>query len=62
LVALLGNVWDSYNAYNNHGWDSFDFSLNTTQGFTRLLMFLDKVFNLNMVVPQKPWTRFLKVQ
>ncbi len=62
LVALLGNGWDAYLAFDRQGWDSFDFSLWTTQGFSRLLMFLDKVVKLNMITPQKPWTRFLKVQ
>jgi hypothetical protein len=61
LLAFLGNGWDAKNAYKNYGWDSFDFTLQATQGLSRLLMFLDKVAKLNIVTPQKPWTRFLKV-
>jgi hypothetical protein len=62
LLAILGNGWDAKNAYKNYGWDSFDFTLQATQGLSRLLMFIDKVAKLNIVTPQKPWTRFLKVE
>jgi hypothetical protein len=61
FASILGNVWDGFNAYNNHGWDSFDFSLNATQGLTRLVMWLDKLAKLNVVQPQHPWTRYLNV-
>jgi len=29
-LSILGNGWDSYVAYNDYGWDNFDFALNAT--------------------------------
>lgn len=61
LIALIGNGWDAYMNFEHHGWDTFDFSIVAGQGLSRLLMFLDKVVKLGLIVPKKPWERYLNV-
>ena len=55
LISIACDAVTALYASYSHGWMSYHFAHNAGAGISKVFFFLDKVFNLKILAPKKPW-------
>ena len=60
IAGILGNIMGCYNTFKYDGVVNYQFGHHLATGTSRLVMLLDKIIDLGLFTPKKPWALYAK--